>query len=47
MRALPIIQCKFPDVRVLIVGDNEVGYGGPDPSGLPLREVMLGVRGTT
>lgn len=41
MRALPIIQRKCPAVRVLIVGDNEAGYGGADPSGLPLREVML------
>ncbi|QNI46823.1 glycosyltransferase [Synechococcus sp. A15-60] len=41
MRALPIIQRQHPTVRVVIVGDNEGGYGGADPSGLPLREVML------
>ena len=41
MRALPIIQRQFPTVRVVIVGDNEGGYGGGDPSGLPLRELML------
>jgi glycosyltransferase involved in cell wall biosynthesis len=28
-------------VRVLIVGDNEGGYGGGHPSGRPLREVVL------
>ena len=41
MRALPIIQRQYPTVRVVIVGDNEGGYGGRHPSGIPLREVML------
>ncbi len=41
MRALPIIQGISKEVRVLIVGDSEVGYGGMHPSGRPLREVML------
>ena len=41
MRALPIIQAQHPTVRVLIVGDNEGGYGGGHVSGRPLREVML------
>ena len=41
MRALPIIQSQHSTVRVVIVGDNEGGYGGAHPSGLPLREVML------
>ena len=41
MRALPTIQRQHPTVRVLIVGDNEGGYGGGHPSGRPLREVML------
>tara|TARA_Y100001954_G_scaffold234525_1_gene290197 strand:+ start:5046 stop:6257 length:1212 start_codon:yes stop_codon:yes gene_type:complete len=41
MRALPIIQAQHPTVRVLIVGDNEGGYGGGHASGRPLREVML------
>ncbi len=41
MRALPAIQRAHPTVRVLIVGDNEGGYGGGHPSGRPLREVML------
>ena len=41
MRALPQIQRERPDVRVLIVGDNEVGYGTGHVSGRPLREVMV------
>ena len=41
MRALPIIQAQHPTVRVLIVGDNEGGYGGGHASGRPLREVMV------
>ena len=28
MRSLPLIQKQHPRVRVLIVGDNEAGYGG-------------------
>ena len=28
MRSLPLIQQQHPKVRVLIVGDNEPGYGG-------------------
>ena len=28
MRSLPLIQKQHPTVRVLIVGDNEAGYGG-------------------
>ena len=41
MRALPIIQAQHPTVRVLIVGDNEGGYGGGHVSGRPLRQLML------
>ena len=41
MRALTIILNQHESVRVLIVGDNEGGYGGGHPSGRPLREVML------
>lgn len=41
MRALPEIQRRHPSVRVLIVGDNEAGYGGGHPSGRPLRQLML------
>lgn len=41
LQALPLIQSQHPTVRVLIVGDNEAGYGGGHPSGRPLREVML------
>ena len=40
MRALPCLQHAHPDLRVLIVGDNENGYGGGHPSGKALREVM-------
>ena len=35
--ALPIIQRQHTTVRVVIVGDNEGGYGGAHHSGLPLR----------
>ena len=41
MRSLPIIQQQHASVRVLIVGDNEAGYGGGDCDGLPLRQRML------
>ena len=41
MRALPLIQRQHPQVRVLIVGDNEPGYGGGDGHAQPLRERML------
>ena len=41
MRAIPIIQRSHPNVRVLIVGDNESGYAGGSPGGEPLRNVML------
>ena len=41
MRSLPLIQAQHPTVRTIIVGDNEAGYGGGHPSGLPLKDVML------
>jgi glycosyltransferase involved in cell wall biosynthesis len=41
MRALPQIMTQRPDLRVLIVGGNDKGYGDHHPSGRPLREVML------
>ena len=41
MRALPSIQQAHPQVRVLIVGDNEPGYAGGVTGGRPLRELML------
>ena len=41
MRALPSIQSFHPNVRVMIVGDDGVGYGGVEESGRPLREVMI------
>ena len=41
MRALPDIQRKNKEVRVLIVGDNEIGYGGAHPSGRSFKEVLL------
>ena len=41
MRSLPVIQRANPDVRVLIVGDNEAGYAGDSTGGEPLRQVML------
>ena len=41
MRALPIIQRHHPQVRVLIVGDNEGGYGAPHPSGKSFKEALL------
>ena len=45
MRSLPLIQQQHPRVRVLIVGDNDVGYAGSHGDGPPLRQRMLqGVR---
>ncbi len=41
MRALPAIQRHNNQVRILIVGDNEGGYGAGHPSGRMLKEVML------
>jgi glycosyltransferase involved in cell wall biosynthesis len=41
LRALPEIQRSHPSVRVLIVGDNEAGYGGAPPGGRPLKEQLL------
>ena len=40
MRALPAILSSQPHARVLIVGDNEAGYGGEGGS-ISLRERML------
>ena len=40
MRALPAILSGHSDVRVLIVGDNEAGYGGESGT-ISLRERML------
>ena len=41
MRSLPLIQQQHPRVRVLIVGDNDVGYAGSHGDGPPLRQRML------
>ena len=41
MRALPEIQRQHPSVRVLIVGDNEAGYGGGASDGRPLKQLLL------
>ena len=41
MRSLPSLMNEYPDLRVMIVGDDEKGYGQQHPSGRPLREVML------
>jgi len=41
MRSLPQLMAQKPDLRVLIVGGNDKGYGDNHPSGRPLREVML------
>ena len=42
MRSLPLIQRQHPNVRVLIVGDNEPGYGGGgNGHAVPLRQRML------
>ena len=40
MRALPAILSRHPHVRVLIVGDNEPGYGG-EGGQISLRQRML------
>jgi glycosyltransferase involved in cell wall biosynthesis len=41
MRALPQLQRRWPELRILIVGDSNKGYGPPHASGQPLRQVML------
>ena len=41
MRSLPLIHQQHSKVRVLIVGDNEPGYGGGHGDGPPLRQRML------
>ena len=41
MRSLPILMREHPSLRVMIVGDNDKGYGQQHSSGQPLREVML------
>ena len=41
MRALPRIQQQYPSVRVLIVGDNESGYGGSVEGEETLKKIML------
>ena len=39
MRAVPKLQSYH--LRIMIVGDNEKGYGKLHPTGRPLRTVML------
>ncbi len=41
MRSLPEVLSNNKKVRVLIVGDNEGGYGGGHSSGRILKDVML------
>ena len=41
MRSLPSLMREHPQLRVMIVGDDEKGYGTQHPSGRILREVML------
>ena len=41
MRSLPKIQQQHPNVRILIIGDSEKGYGTSHSSGRPLREVII------
>ena len=41
MRSLPDVMASHPSVRILVVGDDERGYGKGHPSGRPLREIML------
>jgi len=41
MRALPEILGRHPTLRVMIVGDSGMGYGGGDPSAKPMRQLLL------
>jgi len=41
MRALPQLMQAHPQLRVLVVGGNELGYGGGDAQAEPLRQQML------
>ena len=43
MRSLPLIQLQHPNVRVLIVGDNEAGYGGGHGDGPPASTHTSGI----
>ena len=35
MRAVPKLQELYPTLRIMIVGDNEKGYGQLHPTGKP------------
>lgn len=41
MRSIPALQSAFPNLRFIIVGDSEKGYGSSHSSGRSLREVMV------
>ena len=41
MRALPYVLRRHKDVRILIVGDNGVGYAGGRGDDVPLKQRML------
>ena len=41
MKSLPILQQKWPKLRIFIVGSNDKGYGSEHPTGRPLRDVMI------
>jgi glycosyltransferase involved in cell wall biosynthesis len=41
MRALPELLRRRPNARVLIVGDEKVGYGAPPPKGQTWKTVFL------
>jgi glycosyltransferase involved in cell wall biosynthesis len=41
MRALPLLLRRDPEVEVVIVGGDEIGYGAPPPPGSTFREAML------
>ena len=45
MRSLPLIQQQHPKVRVLIVGDNEAGYGGGHGDGPPRQRMLQELAG--
>lgn len=41
MRALPAIQQRHPNTRIVIVGGNEVSYGQAAPQGQTWRQIFL------
>jgi glycosyltransferase involved in cell wall biosynthesis len=42
MRALPRIMAKRPRAQIVVIGGDDVSYGGPPPAGTTWRSLFLG-----